>query len=84
MKAEAIEPMNFGIKRSIARVLRQMGRKGEAVKILEKISGDIQFRRNPDNIGFLSDISLQLLNTGSAEKGLVLMKELATLHPEDP
>jgi len=83
-KAEAIEPMNYAIKRSIARVLRQMGRKGEAIKILEKISGDIQFRKNPDNIEFLSDISLQLLNTGSAEKGLALLKELMSLYPGSP
>ncbi|MEN8222700.1 MAG: sulfatase-like hydrolase/transferase [Acidobacteriota bacterium] len=83
-KAEALEPMNFGIKRNLAFVLRNMGRKSEAVKILEKISGDSQFRSNIDNIGFLSDISLQLLNTGSAEKGLALMKELIALHPDEP
>jgi len=83
-KAEVIEPMNFGIKRSIARVLRQMGRKSEALNILEKITGDVLFRRNPDNIKFLSNISLQLLNTGYAEKGLALMKELISFHPDEP
>lgn len=83
-KAEVIEPMNFGIKRSIARVLRKMGRKTEAVEILEKLSGDIQFRSNKDNIEFLSDISMQLLNTGSPEKGLELMKQLISLHPDEP
>ncbi|MCK5005435.1 MAG: tetratricopeptide repeat protein, partial [Candidatus Aminicenantes bacterium] len=83
-KAEKIEPMNFSIKRNIALVLRMMKRNPEAIIILDKISGNKEFRSNPDNIKLLSDLSMQLLNTGAGAKALSLLKELISLHPDDP
>ncbi|MCK4889504.1 MAG: sulfatase-like hydrolase/transferase, partial [Candidatus Aminicenantes bacterium] len=83
-KAEKIEPMNFSIKRNIALVLRMMKRNPEAIIILDKISGNKEFRNNQDNIKLLSDISMQLLNTGAGAKALSLLKELISLHPDDP
>ncbi len=84
VRAEKIEPMNYSIKRNIALALRMMRRDQDAIKILEKISGNREFRSNPDNIKLLSDVSIQLLNTGAGGKGLALLKELISLHPDDP
>jgi len=83
-KAEAIEPMNFEIKRKIARALRSAGRRAEAVRLLEKISGNTRFRSNPDNIGLLTGVALQMFNTGAGEKGLSLLDQLISIHRNRP